>query len=492
MSEAEKKRRLEYKKNRKKWILIQIAAISLLAVLMLSMFLLYSRSDNAYYAAFAQQGSVDYQVYLKDNEFYDEEYLGEDQAYVTSLIQNIVADFEYRSAVGIQDTVVDYTYRVDAQLIVTDRESGAALFDPIYELVPAKGASLAGNTLSINEMVLIDYVKYDTIARDFVTKYQIKDATAKLVVKMQIDTLTKSDQFAKDEKKSHFQEISIPLNATTATIKTASSVGGNDNILLKSDDCSTVYLVLGIVFSSIDAILLGLLIAFIYLTRNTDINYAIKVKRLLSAYRSYIQVITNPFEHEGYQILMVSTFKEMLAIRDTIESPILMNENEDCTCTQFMIPTNTKILYVFEIKVEDYDEIYAPEEPVILEEVNEEDLSDALATPDIDLDAIDFVPDDDKEEDEGVDVIGVVWPERAHRNKVYRYDPNGEELESGDVVLVPSRDVHKNKDIIRKAAVAHGNHKVDPESLHHPLKKIIGVVKRKAESVLVSTKENNQ
>ena len=260
---------------------------------------------------------------------------------------------------------------------------------------------------------------------------------------------------------------------------------------MKNDDCSTVFLVLGIVSSSIDVILIGLLIAFIYLTRNTDINYAIKVKKILSAYRSYIQVITNPFDHEGYQILMVSTFKEMLAIRDTIQSPILMNENEDCTCTQFMIPTNTKILYVFEIKVEDYDAIYAPE-PVILEDVDEEELSEALATPDIDLAAVDFDEDDDKEEDEGVEVIGVVWPERAHHNKVYRYDPNGEWLEKGDEVLVPSRDAAKNKDIIRKAAVAHGNHKVDPETLKHPLKKIIGVVKRKAESILTSTDENEQ
>ena len=69
-------------------------------------------------------------------------------------------------------------------------------------------------------------------------------------------------------------------------------------------------------------------------------------------------------------------------------------------------------------------------------------------------------------------------------NKVYKYDPNGERLTNGDVVLVPSRDVEKNREIIRKAAVAHGNHKVDPEHIHHPLKKIIGVVKRKAEQAL--------
>ena len=58
---------------------------------------------------------------------------------------------------------------------------------------------------------------------------------------------------------------------------------------------------------------------------------------------------------------MIKTFVEMLNIRDTIQLPILMSENKDFTKTTFVIPTENKILYVFEIKVENYDEIY-PEE----------------------------------------------------------------------------------------------------------------------------------
>ena len=55
---------------------------------------------------------------------------------------------------------------------------------------------------------------------------------------------------------------------------------------------------------------------------------------------------------------MLDTFVDMLTIRDTIQSPILMYENEDQTMTRFFIPTNTKMLYVYEIKVENYEEIY--------------------------------------------------------------------------------------------------------------------------------------
>ena len=216
------------------------------------------------------------------------------------------------------------------------------------------------------------------------------------------------------------------------------------------------------------------------------------------------------FDYDGYQLVPIKTFNEMLGIRDTIQSPILMSENRDETMTRFLIPTNTKILYIFEIKVDNYDEIYGKveeiveevieepveepveeivEEPVILEEVPEEILEEALAQPDIVLDEIEFVPDDDDQyevapEEPGIEVIGIVWPERAHKNKVYRYDPNGEQLNEGDIVLVPTRDVHKNREIVRKAAVAHANHRVDPEHIKHPLKKIIGILKRKVSDSL--------
>ena len=59
-----------------------------------------------------------------------------------------------------------------------------------------------------------------------------------------------------------------------------------------------------------------------------------------------------------YQILEVDTFEELLEIRDTIQEPVLMSENEDKTCTTFIVPTNKNILYIYEVKVDDYDEIY--------------------------------------------------------------------------------------------------------------------------------------
>ena len=90
-------------------------------------------------------------------------------------------------------------------------------------------------------------------------------------------------------------------------------------------------------------------------------------------------------------------------------------------------------------------------------------------------------------EPEGVEVIGVVWPEhKEEMEKIYQYDPNGEQVDVGDIVLVPTRDESSNRDIEREAEVAEANHFVDPSEINYPLKKIIRVVRRKAEKVFTA------
>jgi hypothetical protein len=124
------------------------------------------------------------------------------------------------------------------------------------------------------------------------------------------------------------------------------------------------------------------------------------------------------------------------------------------------------------------------EETILLvENVDEEALAEAVAAPTVELTRIDYIDEEDEDLEEGVEVITVVWPERTHKNKLYRYSPNGQKFAADDHVLVPTRDAARNKDIIRKATVVHGNHKIDPEHLNYPLKNIIGIVKAKEEAI---------
>ena len=521
MSEAEKKQRLEYKKNRKKWIMIQAICIAVVAVLVLGFAFAYYQINKTYYIEYTENSSVDYSVQLAPNDFYEQEWIGKDQAYVTSLIENVMAKFRYELEMDAPSGIeYSYSYRIDATLLITDKYSGTVIYQPVTELVPTQTHTQSGGQkLEIRETVLLDYDEFNDKAILFNKTYGLKDSNCLLVVTMHVNVSGACDEFASDSENTYYTSLNFPLAVDTAEPAVTASITQGE---VKELACSSainqkVFLVLAIVLGVLDLIAAAVLVGFTYLTRNEDINYTIKVQRLFKNYRSFIQQITNDFDTEGYQILFIKTFNEMLGIRDTIQSPILMCENADQTKTQFMIPTNTKILYVFEIKVDNYDALYGePEQEEIVEEpieepieepveeieeeeevvlvdesVPEEEVSEALAEPDIELEEISYVEDNDEELDEGVEVIGVVWPEKAKNNKVYRYDPNGEQLEKGDLVLVPTRDVHKNREVIRKAAVAHENHKIDPALHPYTIKKIIGVIKRHAENALTSKSEES-
>ena len=754
MSEAEKRKREEYRKNRSRCITCFIAIIALISIMTALFFGVYSHMKKNTYITYTESSDTGYKVFYEENEYFPNG-TTEGQGYISSLVTGINASFAYKLHMESPDIEYKYSYTVDVKTVINDKD-GNVLWSPVdtYKQSPLliqKGE----NELNIKNSISIPYRQYYETANDFVTKLGLKDTKAELVATMRVNVLSTCKDFeGEGTSGSYFTSMTIPLLKPTFSISVTESVGEAEKKILACDkgDLRVLFGRLTQIGVGLDLLAILLFLLFVYLTRNTDINYTIKVKRIVSSYKSYIQKIRGDFNAEGYQPLLVDTFREMLEIRDTIQSPILMSENEDCTCTQFIIPTSTKLLYVFEIKVDNYDEIYAvaeeeiyipveepvveepiaevieepvveepeieateepaveavdepvavvveeteedsdelteeelaalgfdssmfikydysfearlalsdeetrgyyseivafvksygaklarswkreriyfgrqtfanlvfrgkrlsialaldpvgrdekygftdmsesgkykktpalmkitsqrkkkyaiellrelftaaglddkqlgiaPEyvpyrtrlllikqkliktenvadieaaelliveepkmEPIIAEEpvveepiievegaelldmsdvhVDKKDIEEAIAAPDVILEEIEFVEESDPieavpEEEEGVEVIGVVWPERAHRNKIYRYDPNGESLHEGDIVLAPSRDVARNKDVVRKVAVAHSNHKVPAETLKHPLKKIIGVVKRRAEAML--------
>ena len=452
-----------------------------------------------------------------------------------------------------------YSYSIKSRLEILDNGSEVAIFNPERELVSVQNKSQSSsNRLRINEIVVINYDEYNDLANKFLDTYDLTSTTSSIVVTLEVDVLSDCEAFSGSAIDTYTSELRIPLTTKTVNIKMTSAVPDEEAkmIACTRGAGSEVFKTTAIVLGVVDALMILLLIAFICLTRTPDITYAARVKKIVSQYKSYIQKINNLFETRGYQIILVNTFDEMLEIRDTIQAPILMFENEDKTCTKFMIPTDSKLLYLYEITVEGYTEpeMESKEEPVpvtivkpnitnvvrpivkvvvhtppapekepepqtetILEEpeVEADEDVEVIATteeaesqeepvvveepeeieePDHETEElIAAIPEVEETEEGGVDAIDVCWKERPDRS--YRYDPDGNTVEEGDVVLVPTRDVHSDKEIVREAEVSRGNYKVDPETLDRPLKKIIGVVRRKAEQIftaMITPSEENK
>jgi len=557
MSESEKKKRGLYRKNREKWIFTQSVIIAVVTVAILISAIVAHNLTKTYYIEYKESGHIDYNVFLKENEFYDSSYLEKDQSYVASLIDKIVTDFNYEIEMDAEDINYKYSYKINSTLEILDETSDVPLFNPKRELVSVQNKTQStSNRLVIDEIVVLNYDEYNDLANKFVETYSLTDTESNIVLTLEVDVLSDCNAFSGSSVETYTSELRIPLTTKTVNIKMTSTVPDDEAkmIACARGAGSEVFKTTAIVLGVVDALLILLLIAFIYLTRTADITYTARVKKILSQYKSYIQKIKNLFKTQGYQIIIVDTFDEMLEIRDTIQAPILMYENDDCTCAKFMIPTDSKLLYLYEIKVDGYEEpdtdeaesaattivkpnitnivrpvvkvvVTPPSSPApeptheaktILEEAeieieaDEENIPTVIATveeeplaenpeiveekTELEVDEIlASIPEITEEEENTVEAIDIFWEEREH--KTYRYDPDGNEVEAGDVVLVPTRDELSDKDIVREAEVSRGNYKIDPAELNHPLKKIIGVVRRRAEKVfaaMITPDENDE
>ena len=559
MSEKEKKKRAAYRKNREKWIFVQSVVVIVLTLAVLISALVSAQLQKKYYIGYREGGSIDYNVFLKENEFFEQTHLGKDQAYVASLIDRIIADFSYEIDMDTDDVNYRYSYTIKSRLEIIDNSSSVAIFNPERELVNQQNQSQSSsNRLRINEIVVINYDEYNSLANKFLETYELTSMTSNIVVTLEVDVLSDCESFSGSAVDTYTSELRIPLTTKTVNIKMTSAVPEAEAkmIACQRGAGSEVFKTTAIVLGVVDILVLLLLVAFIYLTRTPDVTYTARVKKIVSQYKSYIQKINNLFETNRcsfeyltlnrYQLILINSFDEMLEIRDTIQAPILMYENEDKTCAKFMIPTDSKLLYLYEIKVEGYVEPEAEpkEEPIpttivkpnitnvvrpvvkvvvspmipkeepeaeietVIEEAEVEVEADEEAVPEVavtveeEIEEADHeieeilasIPETDEtlDEENTVEAIDIFWQERDH--KTYRYDPDGNAVEAGDVVLVPTRDEHSDKDVVREAEVAKGNYKIDPSTLDHPLKKIIGVVRRKAEKVFTAmiTPDDNE
>ncbi len=365
MSEEERIKRFSYREKRKKLISILSIALIVIAIITATLGALSFAYNKTYYVDYTEKSSVSYGVHLKDNDFYEEDFLGEDYAYIASLIDKVEASFNYGIAMEDAEADFKYTYRIDAVLEIKDRNTQGVVYAPVFTELSEREMSSSGSDVSIKETIFLDYNKYNELAKDFISVYKLRDAQATLLVKMHTNVVSESESFHENEaEKSYVASISVPLATDTLAIKiTSSAPSVNQKIMsYTTKDIADTYKGYAIISALLLLILALTLIGYTLLSRNHDITYDIRIKRIVSAYKSFIQKIKNEFDVSSLQALYLTSFTEMLEIRDTIGSPILMYENEDKTATRFYIPTNSSIVYLFEIRVDDYDEIYAQDE----------------------------------------------------------------------------------------------------------------------------------
>ena len=139
MSETERKRRLDYRRFRKKWVTIQAVVLALVVILCALSTVIFFNKNQTRYIDYSENSSVDYGVYYKGSDlFQDGAYHGKDYAYIAEEIETLVSKFRYELQFAEGEVDFKYSYRVDAKVVVTDKTSAKPVYVSTETVLPEK------------------------------------------------------------------------------------------------------------------------------------------------------------------------------------------------------------------------------------------------------------------------------------------------------------------------------------------------------------------
>lgn len=343
--------------KRRNTVFMFICFIIFASSLAFSFFTIYINKNKVEYINYHETSNIDYNVFLKDNEFFETDYVVKDKEYIASLIDYIDANFKYKLNLDEENVFYKYSYRIEADVDVVRKSSGKSIYSKNKVLLDEVYKTTNDKQVTINENIMIDYHEYNNMIKKFTTTYSLDDIISTLTVNMYVDVVGSCEDFDSKASKESVMSLSIPLTTKTIAIDLSNNLINSSNNVMQCEKTNNsytiIFAILGVISSIATVVLIVVTIRYEVKTRTAENIYERELKKILNNYGSYIQKMNNTFDFEVYDLFKIDTFTDMLEIRDTIRQPILMKENPEKKSAYFVIPSNTKVLYVYRLNVND-------------------------------------------------------------------------------------------------------------------------------------------
>ncbi len=304
---------------------------------------------------YTDKGNINYKVYLKDNDFYDNDYLNKDMVYVSTLINKIDIDYKYLFDIEEKESI-NFDYDIYGKLEIKDSDGKNTFYEKVYPITSSKKVYKDNiDKYILEERVSIDYPKYNSIANKFRQNYGI-DTTSNFVVYLNVHKKGASDEIHKlDEYSQMF--VTIPL------AKQSININLNTNQMNKTGYIKSVpifkasnyyLLAVAIVCFIIFILLLIKLIKFLIKIFKLSPKYDRYVKKILKEYDRLIVETTSAPDFSNMKKINVKSFTELLDVRDNLGFPIkyyVVTKHQECN---FYI-THMNEVYLLIIKSIDFE-----------------------------------------------------------------------------------------------------------------------------------------
>lgn len=337
---------------------IILCAISFIMCIGLS-FLFLSKTlqvEEAKVVTYQEMGSLDYKVYLKDNDFYETPYLEKNMVYIASLIDNIYVDLNYRFII---DNVSDmsFSYDVVGNLVISSDQGKNKLYEKEYILKSSKIETRQDITIyNIQDSLSINYDYYNSLANSFKSTFGV-DAESKLIIYIRVKKKVDNELYNVALNETKQMELTIPLTQRTLNIGiNDTSINASNNIVSESSVkfgnivCGVISAILFI--GSVASILKTLELLFLLIPKKS--KYDKYVGKILTEYdRLIVETPTEP-RLENKEIIVIKRIEELLDARDNLKRPIMYyNLVSHQKCYFYIEKENT--IYLLTIKAVDLE-----------------------------------------------------------------------------------------------------------------------------------------
>ena len=307
---------------------------SLFSIIIVTISLVFIFQSTIQFQSFAKLGyqeksNLDYRVYLKENDYFEEKYLDKGKQYIAGLIDYIVTDFHYDFSV---DEKIDYTYtyNITGDLIAHEKDDESkVLYDKSFILLKDQSFyNQDSSQLKINESVNVDYQEYNNIINSFKKDYALV-LDSYLLLKLNVTINGTYEGINQPISIQQSIDFKIPVSEQTINVSMNYKDLNNQEVIEQKTAFGVKNQLMLILFAVFMLIDLGLVVYLVLTIRKGKSSYEKKLDKIKKSYdRAIVEIDTLP-SFEGVKVIKVNSFEELLDARENLEKPILHKKEKD-------------------------------------------------------------------------------------------------------------------------------------------------------------------
>ncbi len=306
----------------KKIIIFQII-VFIIGLILIETYL--NLRNNNIQKVYETHKKIDYEVYLKPNDFYENQILESKGCYAAKSIDFLKINFEHQ-IIGVDNMDMEYKYKITNRLFAT-AVNGENVDNTIWERdyfvfeSDIKNKNIGQNI--ITEDFDINYDFYRNLVNSYEEQYGIQ-VNAVLKVRLDVFYNIKSE---KEKCLEDYIEFDIPVTDLVLEPQENYEENSLKNIIIQKDKykiAKNVCFILGSIMILGDVILYAVKIYKFKL--GSENKYEKKIRKILKYYKDDIVIINNELNLSEYKVLKIANFEDMINLAEQNQTNVIYYE----------------------------------------------------------------------------------------------------------------------------------------------------------------------